>query len=132
MIRQNFTRAQKVAIKARATKNGVTYCEAPGCGVMVKSGGEVHHLDMDAMKLPEAKTRKLTLDDGGYWCEACHDPETARQRTILAEALAREASHAGIKSQSKSRRMSGKEKPPRPKLIVAPGGTELQRRYKTI
>jgi hypothetical protein len=95
--RRNFSTGLKVAIKDRATReNGQTYCEK--CGEPCKRG-EVHHLEMDAMKID--KSRKLTAADGAFWCLPCHGEATKAQAPILAKAKARQAAHAGIKAPSR-------------------------------
>lgn len=93
MTRRNFTTAVRVEIVKRATRDGVVYCEHEGCGLPTKKY-EVHHLKMDAMEVD--KSRKLTALDGALFCIPCHDRETKVQRPILAQALAREASHLRV------------------------------------
>lgn len=89
--RQNFSQPVKAEIAKRAVNAiGEKCCE--NCGA-VGVPLELHHLKMDAMQTLEAKRRKLTAADGAMWCEECHDPETARQRKILAKVEAVEANH---------------------------------------
>jgi hypothetical protein len=90
MARQEFTRSVKAEIMLRTKRETGFQCEHPGCGLIV-SKGEIHHLEMDAMKTD--KRRKLTADDGAFWCEPCHDAETAKQAPILAKVKRIEAKH---------------------------------------
>jgi hypothetical protein len=89
--RQKFPRPVEREIARRAVNAiGEKCCEQCGAtGVPL----ELHHRDMDAMKTAEAKKRKLTETDGEMRCAECHDPETARQRTVLAKVEAVEARH---------------------------------------
>ena len=122
MNRRNFVRAVRVEIVKRAKRpDGQPACERCGAiGVRL----EIHHKTMDAMVVDEDKSRQLTADEGELLCEPCHDPITASQRKILAETLAREASHLGadrrgttFKSRndlSRSRKNPRRERPPVP------------------
>ena len=96
--RQNFSRPVKAEIARRAVNAiGEKCCE--NCGA-VGVPLELHHLRMDALQTPEAKRRKLTAADGAMWCEACHDPETAAQRGVLAKVERVEAKHLGTARQT--------------------------------
>lgn len=104
MKRRNFIRSVAIEIAKRAMRpDGQMACEK--CGAI---GGklELHHLTMDAMEID--KSHKLTADDGQMWCRECHKPETKAQAAILAEALAREASHLNA-NPAPSRPMQGQE-----------------------
>lgn len=92
MSRREFSRAVKVEIIKRATRNSQVYCEREGCGLPCRKF-EIHHLVMDAMETD--KSRKLTAANGALWCIPCHDAETKAQAPILAKARAREAAHVG-------------------------------------
>jgi hypothetical protein len=82
--RQRFSApvAREIAERAR-NAIGEPCCEKCGAvGVPL----ELHHLKMDAAVPDHVKKRKpLTAADGAMWCEECHDPETARQRKLLAK-----------------------------------------------
>jgi len=96
MTRRNFARAVRVEKIRAQTRESVVYCE--GCGLPCRRF-EIHHRDMDAMQID--KSRKLTVADAQLLCAgagSCHERETAKQRPILAKALAREASHLGAKA----------------------------------
>lgn len=136
MARREFTRAVKVEIVKRATREyppgtKQQWCEK--CGQLCTGFFDIDHRDPDAMQID--KGRKLTADDGWLLCsrrpDSCHAEKTAKDVADIARAKRLEASHLGVKKES-SRPMGKKERPPKPKLIVAPGGTQLQRRYRTI
>lgn len=88
--RREFSRAVRIEIVKRATKNGVVYCE--GCGLPAKRW-EVDHTDPDAMQVD--KSRPLTAADGKVLCEGspecCHDIKTARDHAAIAKAKRNEA-----------------------------------------
>lgn len=117
MTRRNFSTPVRVEIVKRATKDGVVYCEHEGCGLPTKKY-EVHHLKMDAMEVD--KSRKLTAKDGAIFCIPCHDRETKVQMPILAQALAREASHLRVAPPPKAEIQSPpkREKPKRDVLPI--------------
>ena len=131
--RQNFSKPVRAEIARRAVNAiGEKCCE--NCGA-VGVPLELHHLAMDALQTPEKKRRKLTAADGAMWCEACHDPETAAQRTVLSKVEAVEAKHWAPRKTSKMR--SGKSLPAAapqrrattPPTKVASGPTAFARRF---
>jgi hypothetical protein len=92
--RREFSAREAFAIVRRATDAaGVTRCERCG-GVAV--GGEVHHVDMDAMQID--KSRKLTAAGGLFLCKPCHKEETAKQAPILAKAKRLERANYGVRT----------------------------------
>lgn len=110
MRRREFARSVAVAIAKRAAGR----CEQ--CGV--EAPLELHHKTMDAMEAD--KSRKLTIDDGEMLCKLCHREITKPQRVDLARALAREASHLGVRPEParkiQSRPPSPRKRPPKPPL----------------
>lgn len=97
--RQNFPRPVRAEIARRAVNAiGEKICE--NCGA-VGMPLELHHLKMDALQTPEAKRKPLTAADGAMWCEPCHDPETAAQRTVLAKVEKAERAHWQPRAPSK-------------------------------
>jgi hypothetical protein len=134
MGRQNFSVSVKAEIKLRATRGGQAYCEAPGCGVLIKPGsGEVHHLEMDAMKTADKKQKPLTAKDGALWCDACHDPETKKQVAVLAKVKRQQAAHLGvkapIKNPIKSRGFEKTERGPKIKKADVPRQGGIARQF---
>jgi hypothetical protein len=116
--RREFTRAVKVAIRKRATRNGVRYCEICGTQAM---RGDVHHKKQDAMEV--SKRRKLKPEDGLYVCKPCHAVETKRQAAELALVLGREASHYGVKKVVTAKIARREPEPKKPlKLALGPPG----------
>ena len=105
--RQEFTKPVRREILKRAkAPNGIGWvCE--NCGAFVTSG-EVHHLKMDAIKLPKDKQKPLTAADGQFWCDPCHDPETARQRKVLSKAIRQEDRSLGISRSSGHRQIQSR------------------------
>ena len=97
-MRQEFTRAVKVEIIRRATRNGVTYCE--GCGCLTKRF-EIDHKIADGFRID--KTKPLTADDGELLCKdagraSCHGRKKAEQDIpAIARAKRREAAHIGAR-----------------------------------
>ena len=132
MKRRNFSQAVKVEIKKRATRDGQTYCEREGCGVLIKPGqGEVHHLVMDALEVD--KKRKLTSADGAYYCKPCHKKVTKKQAAVLAKVKAVEARHHGAKAPPQ-RPLRSRGFTPAAKAAKAPvnrvdGPTNIARRW---
>ena len=89
--RREFTQADKIAIRGRATDGGGrVFCEK--CGVWIKSrkGYEFHHLIPEGMRPLADLQRKLTPADGRLWCLQCHGEETPRDVGNIAEAKRRE------------------------------------------
>lgn len=131
--RRNFSTAVRVAIKQRAKReNGQFYCEAPGCGLPCKKG-EAHHIVMDAMEID--KSRKLTADQGLWYCLPCHKAATKAQAPVLAKARAREAAHLSAKPPSprpmQSRGWAKTEKPKREARPVANGTSAIARQFRS-
>jgi hypothetical protein len=123
--RREFSKALKVAIRKRATRDGVRYCEQMGCGAQAMRG-EVHHIRQDAMEVD--KTRKLTAADGLYLCLPCHRIESDRQAGELSKALAREAAHHGEKKARRPIPSRPKEKAP--ERAKTEGMSEIWRRFQ--
>ncbi len=95
MTRVEFPRAVKVEIRARATRNGVVYCE--NCGLPTKKF-EIDHTIADALSID--RKRKLTAADGRLLCagvpSSCHSKKTASDDAAIAKAKRREAHHVGV------------------------------------
>jgi hypothetical protein len=131
MTRVNFTRAVKVEIRARATRNGVVYCE--NCGLPTKKF-EIDHTIADALSID--RKRKLTAADGRLLCSgvpsSCHSKKTAADDAAIAKAKRREARHVGVTrpaGEIKSRGFAPSAKPKREPLRVANGLTGIARQY---
>ena len=95
MARREFTKADKVAMVKRATRNSVVYCE--GCGLPAKRW-QFDHTIAEAFVVD--KSRKLTSDDGQLLCSgtpgSCHDRKTAKEdQPNISRAKRREAIHIG-------------------------------------
>jgi len=96
IARREFSANVKLEIIKRAMAlDGIARCEI--CqGVAV--GGEIHHLDQDAMQLD--KSAKLTADQGQLLCKPCHKEITRQQAPVLAKAIRREKKALGVKKVS--------------------------------
>ena len=97
--RREFSKAVKVEIVQRATRDGVIYCEH--CGLPTKK----HHIDhiiADALQVD--KSRKLTAADGELLCAGsrftCHGIKTAEHDVpVIRQAQRREAKALGVRKE---------------------------------
>lgn len=97
MARREFTKAVKVEIIKRATRNSVVYCEQ--CKLPTKKF-DIDHIKADALEVD--KSGKLTAEDGQLLCsgsrETCHGKKTAEQDIPnAARAKRREANDLGVR-----------------------------------
>ena len=130
MSRVNFTRAVKVEIRGRATRNGVVYCE--NCGLPTKKF-EIDHTIADALSID--RKRKLTAADGRLLCSgvasSCHRKKTAADDASIARAKRREARHVGVTRPAGQIKSAGFKPAARAHAEREPanGMTGLARRY---
>lgn len=108
MTRQNFSKAQKVEIIKRATRDSVTYCEK--CKLPAKKW-EIDHIIACAL----GGTNDLS--NARLLCLPCHREEKTPQDVAnIAKAKRREARHLGVKKDGpklKSRGFQKSSKEPR-------------------
>lgn len=90
MTRREFTKAIKVAVVKRATKNGNVYCE--GCGALAKKW-EIDHVRADGL------LGDNTLDNARLLCRPCHVAKTAADVAAIAKAKRVEARHIGVRKK---------------------------------
>lgn len=90
MTRREFTKAIKVAVVKRATKNGNVYCE--GCGALAKKW-EIDH------DRPDGLLGDATLDNARLLCRPCHVAKTAADVAAIAKAKRVEARHIGVRKK---------------------------------
>lgn len=91
-MRQEFTKAVRVARVKHATRDGVLYCE--GCGVMLKIGQFAFDHDN-----PDGLTGQPTFENCRVLCTAvCHVAKTRDDKGNIAEAKRREAARLGVRN----------------------------------
>lgn len=132
MTRQNFTRAPKVAMIKRATRDGAVYCE--GCGLPTRKF-EFDHTIADGLRVD--KSKPLTAEDGKLLCkdagrQSCHGRKTAEQDVpAIAKAKRREAKALGATRSKQSIKSPSFKHVDRPHADrgVATGLSEIMRRF---
>ena len=104
MSRKEFSKAVKVAVIKRATKDNNIYCE--GCGALAKKW-EIDHVRADGL------LGEPTLENAKLLCVPCHDKKTKVDVQQIAQAKRREAKHLGVRKKPtlKSRGFTKYEKP---------------------
>lgn len=90
MSRKEFSKAVKVAVIKRATKDGVVFCE--GCGALAKKW-EIDHIN------PDGLTGQPTLENAKLLCQSCHGEKTKSDVKNIAQAKRREARHLGVRKR---------------------------------
>lgn len=90
MSRKEFSKAVKVSVIKRATKNGNVYCEA--CGALAKSW-EIDHVRADGL------LGDNLLDNARLLCRPCHVAKTKDDVAAIARAKRREAKALGVKKR---------------------------------
>lgn len=107
MARKEFPLSVKLACKARATRDGVAYCEK--CGEPTKTP-EIDHV------IPDRQGGKPILGNAELLCAPCHAEKTAIDAGVSAKVRRQEAAHAGLTRPSgriQSRGFSKKARQPR-------------------
>lgn len=130
MNRQEFDKPTRRKIIQRACINGIPTCERVENGVRCActKGLEVHHKDMDAMKLD--KSKPLTADEGELICKPHHKEETAIQVSDFAKANHVRDRALGVDKPKKGFARVSKTKEP---LRVAAGdGPGMSRRFVDV
>ena len=134
--RREFSKAVKVEIVQRATRDGVIYCER--CGLPTKK----HHIDhiiADALQVD--KSRRLTAADGELLCAGsrftCHGIKTAEHDVpVIRQAQRREAKALGVrkeptlKSGAKLPAAAPQRRATTPPTKIAQGKSALSRRFR--
>ena len=117
--RREFSRAIKVAVVRRATKDGVTYCE--GCGALAKKW-QIDHVRADGL------LGEPTLENAQLLGSCCYGPKNAEDAGYVAEAKRREQRDLGLRPGKRWDwwRHSKEQKPP---LQVARGKPRIAREY---
>jgi 5-methylcytosine-specific restriction endonuclease McrA len=102
--RKEFSKAVKVAVIKRATKDNNVYCE--GCSVLAKKW-EIDHIT------PDGLLGEPTLENAKLLCQICHSEKTKVDVKNIAQAKRREAKHLGVRKKPtlKSRGFTKYEKP---------------------
>ena len=96
--RVEFSPAVKAEIVARATADGVRYCEA--CPAAIPTGeGEIDHKIAEWTRSATAKgdRRKLTAADGWLLCRTCHLAKSRREAFERKRTDGAARYHAGKK-----------------------------------
>ncbi len=100
--RREFSKAIKVAVIKRATRDGVIYCES--CPSIAKK------FQIDHVR-PDGLLGEPTLDNAMLICEACWKIKNPQDTKTIAKAKAREASHLGVKPDAKQKIQQRPKKP---------------------
>lgn len=131
MARREFSTAVRVEIIKRATRNGITFCEA--CGIMAKRP-EVDHIKADGLEVD--KSGRLTALDGRVLCAgfpgSCHSIKTSADDEAIARAKRRQAAFIGAKPPPAKPIQSPGFKSRKPKRAERPrvvGSSGLARQY---
>ena len=88
--RREFSKAIKVAVVKRATRDGVTYCEK--CGAIAKRW-QIDHV------IADAHGGKPVIENAELICEACYSVKNPKDTTIAAKLKRVEAAHLGIRKE---------------------------------
>ena len=94
MARREFSRAVKVAVVKRATRNSVVYCE--GCGLPAKKW-QIDHIVADA------HGGEPVIENAQLLCDVCYGVKNPQDTTIAAKLKRVEANHLGIRKTSSLR-----------------------------
>lgn len=107
-MRREFTKATKVLVIKRATKDGVVYCEL--CGLPAKKI-EIDHVIPDALHAEDKKSNDIS--NARLLCQSCHKAKTKVDVAEIARAKRREAKYLGVRDRPtlKSRGFQKVEKP---------------------
>jgi len=104
MPRREFSKAIKVTVIKRATREGVTYCEL--CGALAKRF-QIDHIN------PDGLTGEPVLSNAMLICEPCFSVKNPIDTSNIAKAKRREAYDLGAtrpKGKLKSRGFEKKER----------------------
>ncbi len=88
MSRREFSRAVRVAVIKRATRESGVYCE--GCGLPAKKF-QIDHIRADGL-LGEAK-----IENARLICDVCYGIKNPQDTSAIARAKRLEAAHVGAK-----------------------------------
>ena len=126
--RREFSKAIKVAVIKRATRDGVVYCEA--CHALAKRW-QIDHVR------PDGLLGEPVLANAMLICEPCWRVKNPADTTAIAKAKRREARHVGAKSarQQIASNPHGLKAPPKPGRVPkqpSVGMPSLARRYGAV
>ena len=93
MPRREFTKAVRVSVIKRCTRDNNVYCE--GCGGLAKRF-QIDHV------IPDALGGEPTLSNAQLLCEACFSVKNPKDTKDAAKAKRREANHIGAKPPSRA------------------------------
>lgn len=98
MAREEFTKAVKVTVIKRATKDGKVFCEE--CGSLIKKW-EIDHDIPDALQSEtEKKLNSKDPSKAKLLCLPCHAEKTNKKdKPAIAKAKRREAYHLGVRNK---------------------------------
>ena len=123
MARREFSKAIKVSVIKRTTRDGVTYCE--GCGALAKRW-QIDHIR------PDGLLGEPTLANAQLLGECCYATKNADDTATIARAKRREAKHLGAKQSAGAIRSRGFAPPPernRAVTKIAAGPTSISRLF---
>ena len=133
MSRREFSRAVKLEIIKRATRDGMTFCE--GCGCLAKRW-HIDHTSPDGLQID--KSKPLTAADGKLLCagsrDTCHGRKTAEQDVPAIALVKRQvAAHLGA-DKPNTQKIAQKAKPVRSTFkqdqIASLRAADYARRYE--
>jgi 5-methylcytosine-specific restriction endonuclease McrA len=112
MTRRNFSRAVKVAVVKRCTRDGIVYCEK--CGAIAKKF-QIDHVIADALG------GEPVISNAELICEPCYQVKNPQDTTLAAKVKRIEAKHIGVEMPKvKIPKRTKNEKPKRDKLDMPP------------
>jgi hypothetical protein len=117
----DFTRGVRIAVRIRATTNGVVYCE--GCGSMVKDGDfRIDHRTAAGLR----GSRKI--ENAWLLGKCCYEAKDATDNAVVKRCARIERVHLGLDESKSSMRSRGfRPRPERPSPC-APTSKTLPRR----
>lgn len=98
MTRREFSKAIRVAVIKRATKNSAVYCEA--CGALAKRF-QIDHVRADGL------LGEPTIENAMLICEPCWRVKNPQDATAIARAKRREAKAIGATRPKQSIKSAG-------------------------
>lgn len=126
MARREFSRAIKVQVIKRATRDGAVYCEK--CGALAKRW-QIDHV------IADAHGGEPALSNAELICEPCYTTKNAKDTTVAAKLKRIEARHLGAKKTTPAipRRPTepapAQRKASKPMTKTCAGMPALQRRF---
>jgi 5-methylcytosine-specific restriction protein A len=90
MARREFSKAIKVAVVKRATRDHAVYCEK--CGALAKRW-QIDHVIADALG------GEPVIENAELICEPCYSIKNPQDTKLAAKSKRREAAHLGVRKE---------------------------------